>query len=47
MPSRVVAWIISPILIGGLIVQYGLSERVTVGEMSSTAAVIIALLGGS
>ena len=46
MPPEAV-WVISPLLIGSLIVQYGLYERITVGDLSSAAAVIIALLGGA
>lgn len=45
MPAKV-AWIVAPLMAGALLVQYAEVGRVSVGEIASTVALILVLLGG-
>ena len=45
MPSKV-AFMVAPLMAGALLVQYAQVGRVTVGEIASTTALILVLLGG-
>jgi len=45
LPSKV-AFMVAPLMAGALLVQYAEVGRVSVGEIASTAALILVLLGG-